>query len=915
MRKDSEKKLLALGFNTELIEKIDNKSLGISGLRGQSKSALIKNDFTEEEAELIVSKINREKIDIETLNSILKKSGEVCCFCKDGNKSRPFQIHHIEEYHINQNNEEDNLVLVCPNHHVSIHKNKIDTEDQKQKKRTWENLWQTATKYYKKGMSFPFTSIDYIDYNKNGSITDIFTFGPPIPSVCLSLCNNPLAYEANDLLRLENKLIIAGSSGSGKTTLAYGIAGINRSHKAYKYTFGSVNTAEDCKQILLFLSEAVTKIVLIIDDANTKLNSDQIENILNASDKDRLIIIVNTRNDFKGDNNIEQHFQKAVQFINWNKYQQFVKTSILLHENEVLAFLKEKELDEFYDHPIGFTEFATPLNRVLESYSRSSNNVWQFIYLLGGGLKLVKSIKEELQNTGRFDIVFLFLCIKQISEVEKGISIDDICLLYNENDILKKGGVPEKDWLNKQLELLCAKRILKNERGRFKTIHRQYAIKYIEAFFIDSPKECVILFDSFFYDYNKVKEIAILWSWFKYTHLNIYLKEWYKSKNTEWPKLIEAGCKQDFITVGILAQEMHSTVFGSDNKIVNSAFVNRTEDIAKLINRFEDDTLYNFDNLSTTLRYHCSEIIKPILDSIDKPAFVSHLKEVKIHDFRFLSSLFYNISEFYPSWIIDLSTYFVFDDFKPILEKTKSGDADSILEAVLFLRRYILDFKRSDFKYCVELIRNVLLDCNLETLNYSMFPDTGLFEITLFNEDVKSIFSALNIPQFAKDFTILSPRHWKKLLSLSMLSINTDSTVIKDIVENIDENLLCANVEKYYLESMYEFRVLIYQLCYGTEKKKRVFALKLMPYIDKLYSQLDASDSDNDILKAYYRLDRRLAEEIAIKYRRTLPKKNDEIYERDEKLLKQIENFEKQGEDYDLESIKLTIDNNTSAKY
>jgi hypothetical protein len=912
MRKDSEKKLLALGFDTELIDKINNKSLGISGLKGQSKSALIKNDFTEKEAELIISKTNRKNIDIETINLILGKSGEVCCFCKDGNNSRPFQIHHIEEYHINQNNEEDNLVLVCPNHHVSIHKNNIDTEDQKHKKRTWENLWQTATKYHEKGMSFPFAYIDYIDYNRNGSISDIFKFGPPIPSVCVSLCSNPLAYEANDLLTLENKLIIAGSSGSGKTTLAYGIAGINISHKAYKYTVGSANTSEDCSQILLFLSEAVSKIVLIIDDANTKLNSDQIENILKASDKDKLIIIVNTRNDFKGDSNIEQHFQKAVQYINWNKYQQFVKTSILLHENEVLAYLRENNLDEFNDHPIGFTEFATPLNRVLESYSRTSDNVWQFIYLLGGGLKLVKSIKEELQNTGRFDIIFLYICIKQISEVEKGVSIDDVFLLYNENEILKKGGVPEKDWLKEQLELLCAKRILKNERGRFKTIHRQYAIKYIEAYFIDTPKECFILFDSIFNDYKKAKEIAILWSWFRNTHLNIYLKEWYKSKNTNWDKLIEAGCRQDLETVGILAQQMHYTAHGSDSKIVKNAFINRTEDIAKLINRFEDGTLYNFYNLSTTLRYHCSEIIKPILDSIDKATFVSHLKEVKIHDFRFLSNLFYNISEFYPSWIIDLSNHFTFDDFKPVLEEAKSGDIDSISEAVSFLRRYILDFKRSDFKYCIELIRSALLDCTLETLSYPMIPHNGLFEITLFNEDIKGILSALNISQFAEDFTTLSPRHWKKLLSLSMLSVNTDSTVIKDIVENIDEKSLCANIEKYYLESMYEFRVLIHQLCYGTEKKKRVFALKLMPFIDKLYNQLDGSDSDQDILQAYNRLDRSLAEEIAIKYKRTLPDRIDEISERDEKLLKYIENLEKQGKDYDLWSNRLTIGNNTS---
>ena len=100
MRKDSERKLISLGFDTDLIKKIDHKSLTLSGLRGQSKEALTKNGFTDEETKLILEKINRKEIDDAVINNILSKSGEICCFCNDGNNARPFQIHHIKEYHI-----------------------------------------------------------------------------------------------------------------------------------------------------------------------------------------------------------------------------------------------------------------------------------------------------------------------------------------------------------------------------------------------------------------------------------------------------------------------------------------------------------------------------------------------------------------------------------------------------------------------------------------------------------------------------------------------------------------------------------------------------------------------------------------------------------------------------------------------
>jgi hypothetical protein len=142
MRKDSEKRLLELGFDTDLIQKIESKSLNLSSLKLMSKRALSNIGFTDDETDLIYAKTKREPIPDEVLDAILSKSGEVCCYCSDGISTRPFHIHHIDEYHVSRNNDEDNLALVCPNDHANIHSKKITIEEQKSIKVISKNYFQ-----------------------------------------------------------------------------------------------------------------------------------------------------------------------------------------------------------------------------------------------------------------------------------------------------------------------------------------------------------------------------------------------------------------------------------------------------------------------------------------------------------------------------------------------------------------------------------------------------------------------------------------------------------------------------------------------------------------------------------------------------------------------------------------------------
>ncbi len=139
------KKLLALGFNIKLIEKIQSKKLSLTALRGVNYKALLNIGFSEQDAILIRERVTRKPIPVDVIEIILLQTGGVCCYCVNGNHFQPYQIHHIHDYASSQNHNVANLMLVCPTHHVYIHQNKIKAEKQLGAKHAWISLWEISS--------------------------------------------------------------------------------------------------------------------------------------------------------------------------------------------------------------------------------------------------------------------------------------------------------------------------------------------------------------------------------------------------------------------------------------------------------------------------------------------------------------------------------------------------------------------------------------------------------------------------------------------------------------------------------------------------------------------------------------------------------------------------------------------------
>ncbi|MCA6437535.1 MAG: hypothetical protein IM600_18345 [Bacteroidetes bacterium] len=906
MRKDSERKLLALGFDTILIQKIDSKSLTITGLKGQNKNALIKNGFTHDEADLIIGKVNRTDIPDEVLKNILRKSGEVCCYCIDGNSAKPFQIHHMEEYHVKQNNSEENLVLICPTHHVVIHANKISIEEQKFKKLAWQNLWQISENYKKYGQIFPFGAFELQDYTTPSSLTEIFSFRAPKGSVCIKLSNGTIASEAIEILKKENKLVLTGNSGSGKTTMAVGIAGQFKDYDIYKYIIGGKDSIEATQEIFLFLSYSIKNIIIIIDDANTRLQPEQIEKILSVANKNKRVVIVNTRNSFKNDDFIEQHFLNCIHYIDWTKMQEHVKEVLNSNEEEIINYLNKEGINDFDGQKIGYTFFEHRLKYLLDRFSKSTNTVWELIFLLGGGLSRIESKYYELRSFDGFDIVLLYLSITQIAKVENGLSVEDILLFYRRNSILNKLSPPDSAWLEKKLNELCESRVLKLERGRYKTIHRQYAKNFIEVAYLRDVKGCEEVLSEIFEDRRNIKEIVILWSWLRLTSVNKYIANWYRSLSLEqWKELADNAVNDGLQTISFLAEHMHLIAHGQDNKIINEVFKDKADILAELINQSKDDSaLYYFQDLAVTLKYHCREIFKSLLDKIDQDNLAKIIRNAEPDSFSKLESLFNSIYEAYPEWAVKFSEKFTMADFKKITEKCKKGKVDRLYDIVSFQRRYCMNISRSQFKYYTEKIGELMKGCSLEEIHFPTIFFKGLLELIHYDQDIQNILNNLDTTKLATEYVETNPGQWGALLSLSMLSKYSSSKQIENFVDKLDEEKLKVSIEKFFLGNLHEFRLLIHQLNYGNQVKRNSLALMLKPFIEEVYKKHTDPANNNDILEAYNRLDNVMAKEIAIKFNRSVP---PEIKEPDPKDAhnEDVEKAEASGADYQLYDTKI----------
>lgn len=134
---------LQYGVPSDAAKRFESYKLSVSTFRATSIQKLFEHyGISSEEASQVKRCINRKPIQQEVIQKLLESSNFVCCCCK-GIKGDSYIIHHITEYEVSQDNNYDNLAVLCPNDHDLAHRspgltNKLTPAQIRRSKASWE---------------------------------------------------------------------------------------------------------------------------------------------------------------------------------------------------------------------------------------------------------------------------------------------------------------------------------------------------------------------------------------------------------------------------------------------------------------------------------------------------------------------------------------------------------------------------------------------------------------------------------------------------------------------------------------------------------------------------------------------------------------------------------------------------------
>ncbi|WP_213879510.1 HNH endonuclease signature motif containing protein [Pseudomonas sp. dw_358] len=171
MRAAPYQNLVKYGVPSNLADKSIAAGLTVTNIRATSQKTIVgKYGMSKDEAIFLKKAVMRQPIDSDTVQTLLERSNFRCCVCK-GDQSAGFVIHHIVEYEKTQDNDYDNLIVLCPNDHDRAHQGglslTISESNLRQAKEKWEQQVEIVNaQRAARSILIRDDAIDYINVNR-----------------------------------------------------------------------------------------------------------------------------------------------------------------------------------------------------------------------------------------------------------------------------------------------------------------------------------------------------------------------------------------------------------------------------------------------------------------------------------------------------------------------------------------------------------------------------------------------------------------------------------------------------------------------------------------------------------------------------------------------------------------------------
>ncbi len=911
MNKTTYDTLLGLGFDTDIIARIDEHGHTVSALRNLSKRALLA-DYSDTETALIRKKIQRTPIHPDVVEAVLAASDRVCCYCRDGLSSRPFQIHHAVEYSQTQDNSFENLILLCPNHHQAIPK-KETLEAQKQARAEWYALVSLVKAYRSRGIAFPFGCFLALDF---GSIPEPLTLieGYSVSnSTALDLAQSALAQSAVQRMEKSSFLAVAGPSGSGKSTFARGIIGRICTKGFAAFQFQPSQKGQAAAEILTFLSLADRNSILLLDDINVYLSEIDITSIEAASRPNAKVICTWTR-EGAGAPSLERHLPDWM-LIDWGQLRPSVCEYLVKHQTKLAPAIGQRQGKVV--RRVGLGHMDQPLERHASIYAETAKSVSEFVFLLRGGDEIVQRELDVLIAANRSDIPVLTIAIEQIAGFENMLTPKEVV------DRCARAGVTlsppiSEEWVSKVLREQVARGRSQESRGYFTTIHRDWASRLIDkALATPTSSDAIsrLLLREFDFESEAPERCMRLCSWLWYqVDGGKWAREVLAAKSAkDWSVLVGKAAERNLGTLGFIAERMHLLFQGPNwGSIVGTAFEEHEATIRELLRTATVISWPSLKSLSWTIETANPALASRLWNSSENdPKAVAKLLEVTHPDYYdTISWYFGSVRKQSPEWLNDVGRALNVHRMLAQLDRVSTGDASNVFTLFEICARIRVPRRRSMVRKAAEAFGRTLKDCPLVSLHIG-FPPCLDPTWLVFDDDIKAALASVDPIFFSRELETASPREWRQYANLTNFATPAVAEFEKKVIDAIDIGKFAANVAATAIGQEYELRCLLWSLGRASISVRKKLAKALHPTV--VSACKSSSEECPRILEAFYPLDPALAtplkseltpaaapdvEESWRKEQRLSKRENKARWKDAAQIAKKFAALEESGEDY-----------------
>jgi hypothetical protein len=816
---------------------------------------------------------------------VLAASDKVCCYCRDGLSSRPFQIHHAVEYSQTQDNSFDNLILLCPNHHQTVPK-KETPEAQKQARAEWYALVSVVKAYRSKGITFPFGSFLALDYGSNPDPLALIEGYRLSNSTALDLSQSALAQSAAQRMESSSFLAVAGPSGSGKSTFARGIIGRICAKGFVAFQFQPSPNGQAAAEILTFLSLADRNSILLLDDINVYLSEVDIASIEAASHLGAKVMCTWTR-EGAGAPSLERHLPDWM-LIDWEQLRPSVCEYLLKHETTLAPAIGQRQGNVV--RRVGLGHLDQPLEGHASIYAENAKSVSEFVFLLRGGDEIVQRELDVLIAANRSDIPILTLAIEQIAGFENMLTPNDVVDRCTLAGIALSPPISE-GWVSKVLREQVARGRSQESRGYFTTIHRDWASRLIDralASPTSSDAARHLLLREFDFESETPERCMRLCSWLWY-HADGFkwVREALAAKSAkDWSVLVGKAAARNLGTLGFEAERMH-LLFQWPNwgSIVGTTFEEHEATIRELLRTATVTSWPSLKSLSWTI-----ETVNPALASRlwsspeNDSGVVAKLLEATHPDYYDnVSWYFGSVRKRSPEWLDDVGRALNTDQMLAQLDHASTGDVSNIFTMFEILDSLHVPRRRSMVRKAAEAFGRTLKDCPLRALHIG-FPPVMDPTWLVFDGDIKAALASVDPVFFSRELEAASPRGWREYCNLTSFAIPAVAEFEKKVIDAIDIQRFVANVAAIVIGQEYELRCLLWSLGRASIPVRKNLAKALYPTVAAACER--CSSECPRILEAFYPLDPSLATQLKLELATTTEPEVEESWREEQRLSK-----------------------------